>query len=292
MSQTYLVTGASGHLGRRVLELLADQAPGALVATTRTPEAVADFASHGVEIRAADFDDAASLATAFAGVDRLLLISTDSADGTGRRIRQHRQAVAAAKEAGVQHIVYTSVARATDSPLIIAADHVATEVALAESGLGYTVLRNNFYSEGLIPVLKSALASGRLLSAAAGGRINYLPREDCALAAVAALRADFHDQRVLEINGATPIGAMDAVRLAGEIAGRPVAYVELSAEDLVTELLNSGTPRPAAEFVAGLDVGIAQGALDIKTDDFAELTGRDPEPVEAFLERNRQAFLA
>src|SRR5262249_19713219 len=138
---TLLVTGASGHLGRRVLELLLEAGAGQIIAATRTPEKLADFAQRGVVVRHADFDDPASLAEAFKGAERLLLISTDAIGTPGLRIQQHTNAIKAAEEAGVSHVVYTSLINPEPgTPIAIAPDHYGTEQALAQSKLGFTVL--------------------------------------------------------------------------------------------------------------------------------------------------------
>ncbi len=152
--RTLLVTGASGHLGQRVIELLLESNTDYVIAATRTPEKLAHLAERGVEVRKADFDDPSSLTSAFAGVDRLLLISTDTLDGTDRQIVQHRNAVIAANQAGVKLVVYTSLFNpAPDSPIAIAPDHYATEQALSAISLNWTVLRNNVYTDYQLPSL-------------------------------------------------------------------------------------------------------------------------------------------
>ncbi|MEO5728244.1 MAG: NAD(P)H-binding protein, partial [Byssovorax sp.] len=145
-NQTLLVTGASGQLGRRVVELLLEAKAGTVVAATRDPAKLADLAARGVLVRKADFDDEGSLAEAFAGVDRLLLISTDSLVRPGHRLAQHQAAVRAAVSAGVGHIVYTSFTNpGVESPITVAPDHRLTEEAIAATKLGFTILRNNLY---------------------------------------------------------------------------------------------------------------------------------------------------
>ena len=161
MSDTLLVTGASGQLGRRVLAHLLDTCavpPARLIAVTRDPAKLADFAARGVEVRRGDFDDPGSLGEAFKGAGRLLLISTDALDTPGRRLAQHQAAIAAAKTAGVRHIVYTSMPNPDGSPIPFAPDHLGTEQALALSGRGWTILRNAWYFENLAFSLPGALA--------------------------------------------------------------------------------------------------------------------------------------
>src|SRR3984885_85845 len=185
--RTLFVTGASGHLGRRVVELLLEKNAGKIVAGTRTPDKLADLAARGVVVRHADFEDPKKLEAALAGVDRALIISTDAIDRPGRRIAQHRAAVAAAVSAGVKHVLYTSMPNPETSPVVFAPDHLGTEQALKASGLSYTILRMCWYTDFLIPTLAPAAASGKLMAATGQGGAPYVTREDCAQAAAAAL---------------------------------------------------------------------------------------------------------
>lgn len=279
-----LVTGASGHLGRRVIELLLEKEAGTIIAATRTPEKLADFSARGVLARYADFNDPASLSTAFAGVDRLLLISTDALGQPGLRLQQHRAAIQAAAAAGVSHIVYTSlVGPGPESPVLFAPDHYGTEAALAESSLNWTVLRNNIYAEVLLGSLGQAIQVGQLFSAAAQGKTAYVTREDCARAAAAALASSFDGQRILDITGPQALSQADLADLATQIAGKPVAYVPLELEQLIQGMVGAGLPRPVAEAYASIDTAIAQGQFDVISNAVEELTGSKPVSVIEFL---------
>jgi len=279
-----LVTGASGHLGRRVIELLLEARAGTIVATTRTPEKLADFSAQGVLVRQADFNDPASLSAAFAGVDRLLLISTDALGEPGLRLRQHRAAVKSAQETGVTHVVYTSLVGAgPDSPVLFAPDHYGTETALADSTLGWTVLRNNIYAEILLGSLGQAMQTGQLFSAAAQGKTAYVTREDCARAAAAALASPFNGHRTLDITGPEALSQADLAALATQIAGKPITYVPLELEQLIQGMVGAGLPRPIAETYASIDTAIAQGQFDVVSNAVEELTGTKPASVIEFL---------
>lgn len=294
MSKTLLVTGASGGLGRRVLELLLEAGEQHIIATTRTPEKLADFAARGVTVRAADFDQPESLAAAFAGADRLLLISTDALGYPGHRLSQHQNAVKAAEAAGVKHVVYTSVASASaDSPLAVAPDHYGTEQALEASGLGYTALRNNLYMELLLRSLPRAIATGQLIAAAGDGKAAYVTREDCARAAAAALRADFEGRRALEISGPTSVSQAELAAIAQDLSGKPVQYVAIPLSALIDGMVQQGgLPRPIAEMIASFDAGIAAGVLDTAPGAFESLTGKPAQSVADFLTAHREALLA
>ena len=289
---TLLVTGASGHLGRRVLELLLEANAGSIVAATRSPEKLADFAERGLETRYASFDEPDSLSQAFAGADRLLLISTDVAGQGDRRVNQHRAAVKAAEEAGVRHVLYTSITNAAaDTPIILALDHYGTEQALEESTLGWTFLRNNIYTDMLIGSINQALQFGGKLFAASGeGKTAYVTREDCARAAAAALASSFEGRRILDITGPEALTQYDVARIVSKITGQSITYVPLDFETLVGNMVSAGLPRPMAEGYASFDRGTAQGKLDVVSDDFEKVTGRKPTSVEAFLSENREAL--
>ena len=280
---TLLVTGASGHFGRRVVELLLEHGASAIIATTRSPEKLADLAARGVTVRAADFEDGAGLAKAFAGADRLLLISTDAVDDKGTRLRQHQNAVKAAAEAGVKHVVYTSLTNATDTPILLAPDHAGTEQALAASGLGWTSLRNNVYMETLPGSLARAAQMGKLFSAIGEGKIGYVAREDCAQAAAGALRADFDGQRTLDVTGPEAVAQADLARIASDLTGKPIEYVPLPLEVLIDNMVKAGLPRPVAAIYASFDSAGAQGKLDVVTHVVEELSGKQPTSIREFL---------
>lgn len=286
-----LVTGASGQLGQRVVELLLEAGESDIIATTRTPDKLAAFAARGVTVRAADFDNTESLVAAFSGADRLLLISTDALDRPGRRLQQHQNAVAAAKAAGVKHILYTSLTYAEpDSPILLAGDHIGTEQAIKASGLGYTILRNNMYTEMLIDTIKRAVATGQIFAAAADGKAGYVTREDCARAAAAALAAAFDGQRTLDITGPEAVSQADIAAIAQKLSGKPVSYVAIPLSALIDGMVGAGLPRPVAEVYASFDTGIATGVLDVAPGAVESLTGKRPTSVEEFLTAHQAAF--
>ncbi len=289
---TILVTGASGHLGRRVVELLLENAQGEIVAATRNPENLADFARRGVSVRYADFDKPETLVEAFAGVDRLLLISTDMLAVPGQRLQQHRNAVHGAEKVGVQHVVYTSLINPdAESPIPFAGDHRGTEAALAESKLGWTVLRENFYAEVLLGSLPAAVQMGQLFSAAGDGKTAYITREDCARAAAAALTSNFEGRRTLDITGPEALSQADLARIVSEIIGQPVAYVPITLEVAIQNLVAVGLPQPIAEVYASIDTAIAEGRYGSVSSSVEDLTGRKPMSVAEFLAVYREVLV-
>ena len=286
---TILVTGGAGQLGRRVLELLL-AAPGArkLIATTRKPDALAELAARGVEVRAADFAAPESLAAAFAGGARALLISTDA---VGARLASHRAAIAALERAGASHVVYTSAPLAP-SLGIVAEEHRGTEAALAASALGHTSLRNNLYTDLALQWLPPAIASGRLVNAWGDGAVSFVSRDDCARAAAAALLDGFDGRRAIEIAGAQALTGAELARVASELTGRQDDHAPVSAQAVVERLEAHGMPEAIAQAYAAFDVAIARGELVGSSRGFEQLTGAAPGSVHAFLAAHRSALVA
>ena len=287
-----LVTGASGQLGRQVVEHLLDSGAGPLIATTRDPGRLADLAARGVEVRHADFDDPASLATAFEGATRLLLISTDALDGSDRRLTQHRAAVAAAEAAGVAHVAYLSAPapHPTPGPSLIA-DHYWTEQALAASGLGWTFLRDHIYTDYLLMSLPHAVQTGQLFSATGKGGRNFVLRADCARTAAAVLASDFTGRQILDGTGPSPLTFDELAALTGEIAGKPVQHIAVPAEGLTQGLVGAGVPPFMAKQLVAFDVDASKGFHAITTSVVKDWTGREPGSVRDFLVANRAALV-
>lgn len=288
-----LVTGASGHLGQRVLHHLTATlgvSPRDIVAASRKPEGLSAWAAKGVETRAIDFGNPASLAAAFAGIDRALLISTDSME-PGMRLAQHQAAVQAAAAAGVSHVVYTSMPDPEHSLVLFAPDHLGTEKAIAASGIpGWSVLRNNWYFENLFYALPSAFASGNWYTAAGTGRIAYIARDDLARGAATALASDFAGKRTLTLGGTKTYSADDIAALVSKAAGKPLAVVQVPEAGLIQGLIGAGFPEGAAKLFASFDTNTAAGGLSTVNGDYKALTGVDPAPIEDWIAANASAL--
>ena len=286
-----LVTGASGHFGRRVLDLLLAQGLAPLVATTRTPESLAAYTAKGVVVRRASFtDDRATLASAFKGARRALLISTD--DVTDQRLPQQVNAVKALEAAAVEHVIYTSLPGAETSTVLIAPDHAGTERAIAETKLGYTFLRNNIYADMLFFSLPGALASGQLVDARGNGKTAFVTREDCARVAAAVLASAKTERAVYDVTGPQALTSDEVVAIASEVLGKPLRHLSVGKDARVEGAVRHGLPRRLAELIASFDVSIANGQLETATDSVEKLTGKKPQSLRDFIVANRAAFMA
>lgn len=282
-----VITGASGQLGRLVAEQLLDQMPPeAVTLVTRDPDALADLANRGAEVRHGDFDQPASLPDAFRGGDRLLLISTMD---VGRRVEQHRAAVHAAALAGIQHVVYTSVTNpVAGHPSGVHADeHRETESILHGSGLAWTVLRNAAYAELQVPLGAMSVLYGKLVTNARDGRIAPISRSDCAAAAVAVLTGDGHEGRTYEITGPEALTMSDIASLLADVTGRPVRVVPTGDSRLLWGLDRLRTPEPVARAIVDLGIATRDGYFDIVDPAFEQITGRPPRTLHEVLVAHR-----
>jgi NAD(P)H dehydrogenase (quinone) len=294
MKAKYLVTGASGHLGRSVLHHLlhtSGVAAGDVIAASRKPEQLAELAAQGVQVRRVDFDDAASMETAFADAEKVLIISTDSLDRPGHRLVQHRAAIAAAEKAGVQHLLYTSMPEPANSPLLFAPDHEGTEAAIEASTVpAWTILRNNWYFENVMMSAGPALASGHWYSAAGDGKVAHIARDDIGQAIAAALVAAGGEKKVYTLTGASSYTHRDMAALISAAAGKEITVVDVPVEGLVQGMVGAGLPEPVARVYASIDTMIGHGGLSRITNDFKTLTGREPQRFEAWIESQAPAL--
>ncbi|UGT64739.1 NmrA family NAD(P)-binding protein [Nocardia asteroides] len=274
---TVAVTGASGQLGRLVVEALARQGA-APIAIARTPEKIADLAERGIEVRRAAYDDPDQLDAALAGVTRLLLVSGNE---FGQRVAQHTAVLRAAERAGVELLAYTSIPDADTTPLILANEHRATEEILRAGEVPLVLLRNGWYWENYLGSLQQAKATGAFAGAAAGGRVAGAARADYAEAAAAVLTADNQGGRVYELGGDQPLTHAELAQAMAAALGTPVRYESLGRAGYTAALIESGLPAPAAEVFADSDAGIEAGALDVTTGDLVKLIGRPAATAES-----------
>ncbi|SHI68557.1 SDR family oxidoreductase [Wenxinia saemankumensis] len=280
-----LVTGASGQLGALTIAALKRRAPEARIgALVRRKEAAAELEAQGVEVRVASYDDPEALQAAFVGVDRLLLISSSE---VGQRARQHANVIDAARASGVGAILYTSLLRATDSPLtVLPEEHVATERALAASGLHHVILRNGWYSENHAGAAAQAVGRGAIIGAAGEGRIHSAAREDFAEAAAAVLAGDLPASGTIhELAGDTGYTMPELAAEVSRLTGREVSYADMTQEDYAAALTGAGLPAPVAAMLADSDAGAARGGLASGDRTLSRLIGRPTTPWQETLRR-------
>ena len=273
---TYAVTGATGKLGRLVLdEMLQKVAPGEIVALARDPAALADYAMKGVQVRRADYDDPASLDAGLKGVDRVLLISGNA---VGQRGRQHGNLIEAAKKAGASYLAYTSILNARNSKLALAPEHKETEEILERSGLNHDVLRMPWYSDNYVGGLAPAIEAGAIYGAAGQGRFSTASRADLAAGAAAALVGGKGGD-IYELAG-DESWTMD--QFAAEVSkhsGKPVKYVNQSEADYTRTLEGAGLPPPVAALLASTSYLASEGQLENNDRQLSKLSGRPTTPI-------------
>lgn len=288
-----LVTGASGKLGQQVVKaLLNDFAidPSQLIVTTRNASSLAHLAAQGIEVREADFAKPESLEQAFQGADSLLLISIDA---IGQRSQAHANAVAAAAKVGVKHLSYTSMPSATTSPVVFAYEHEASEQAIAGSSIAnWTILRNNWYFENLPEFNAATLQSGTWLSAAADGRTSQLSRDDLALAAAASLVKSLPGKQTLTLNGPEALSADEMAAKINQVVGTDIQVMPLSDEALKSQLESFGLPEGVVAMVTTMDQHARGGFGDGSSEDYVNLTGRQPQAFTQWLEQHKAELVA
>lgn len=272
-----IVTGATGQLGRLVIASLLRTTPAEnIVAAVRDVAKAADLAALGVQVRRADYDDAASLDSAFAGATKVLLISSNA---LGRRVPQHRAVIDAAVRARVALFVYTSVLRADSSELSLAPEHRETEALIRASGLAYSLLRNGWYVENYTAGLGGALAHGALAGGAGEGRIAAAARADYADAAAIVLSSAGPVEQVYELAGDS---AFTLAELAAELSrqsGKQVPFHNLPQQEYREMLIGVGLPAPLADLISDADAAAAKGALDDSGHALSKLIGRPTIPL-------------
>lgn len=268
------ITGATGQLGRLVVENLKQNvAADHIVALVRDPAKAADL---GVEARRFDYSQPDTLAAALQGVDKLLLISSNE---VGQRATQHRNVIEAAKQAGVKHLIYTSLLHADTSPLSLADEHRATEADLKASGLPYTILRNGWYTENHLGSIGGALASGAFIGSAKDGKISSATRADFAAAAAAVLNSPGHEGKTYELAGDEANTLTDLAAEISRQTSRDIPYRDLPEAEYAAVLSSFGLPEHFAHGIASWDADAATGALYDDSRQLSQLIGRPTTPL-------------
>ena len=268
------ITGATGQLGFVVVEKLKEKtAAENLVALVRRPEKAADL---GVAARAFDYTKPETLAVSLNGVETLLLISGNE---IGQREIQHKNVIDAAKEAGVRRIVYTSLLHAATSEMALAPEHAATEKALIDSGITYTILRNGWYTENYAGSIAGAIQGGGFIGSAGDGKISSATREDFAEAAAVVLTTSGHANKIYELGGDEAYTLSDLAAEISKQTGKDIPYNNLPEADFAGVLVSVGLPKGFAKILADSDAKAAQGALYTDDKTLSKLIGRPTTPL-------------
>ena len=273
-----VVTGATGPLGHHVVESLLERGtdPAEIVATGRSVEKLADLAERGVRVERLNFNDVPESVPWLGAGDVVLLVSGNE---VGRRVPQHTAVVELAQRSGAARVVYTSAPAATDTTLVLAPEHAATERVITESGLPYTILRNGWYTENYVPTFDQAKATGVVAGSAGDGRVASAPRADYAEAAAVVLSTDGHDGAVYELSGDVAWSFDELAAVFGDVLGREVSYQRLTPDEHRAALIGAGLDEGTAGFVVALDGNAAEGLLGVTTGDLSKLIGRPTVPL-------------
>ncbi|MGD7054921.1 MULTISPECIES: SDR family oxidoreductase [Bacillaceae] len=272
-----LVTGATGKLGSKIVETLLKKVPGnQLAVSVRNPEKAEGLRARGVDVRKGDFDYPETLDAAFAGVDRLLIISADGENET--RIRQHANAIAAAERAGVKFIAYTSIANAKESENFLAPTHKATEEAIMKTGIPYSFLRNNWYLENEISSVQGVLAGAPWVTSAGNGKVGWALQQDYADAAVAVLTGNGHENTIYELSGKL-LTQEEFVSALGNVLGKEVPLQQVDDNTYADIMKGAGVPDFLLPFLVEIQTGIREGTLEVESNDFEKLLGRSATPI-------------
>ena len=275
---TIVITGATGHLGRLVVESLLAKgvAPSEIVAGGRNTDKLADLAEQGVTVVPLDYTKPETLDAAFAGATQVLLIS---ASEPGNRVALHAAAIDAARRAGVEHLVYTSAPKATTSALILAPEHKATEELIAASGIPATILRNGWYTENYTNTVEQARQSGEIVASVGDGRVASASRKDYAEAAAVVLTDAATRGKVYELSGDTAWDYDEFAAAVSEVTGRPVAFRNVTPEEHTAILSGFGLDAGTVGFVVALDQNTKAGLLGETSGELGQLIGRPTTPL-------------
>jgi NAD(P)H dehydrogenase (quinone) len=276
-----LVTGATGKLGTKVVQTLLKSVPASqLAVSVRKPEKAEGFRERGVEVRHGDFDHPETLVSAFAGIDRLLIISADGDNET--RIRQHTNAVTAAQRAQVKFIAYTSAANASESTLFLAPVHRVTEEAILKTGIPYSFLRNNWYLENEIGSIQGVMAGAPWVTSAGSGRVGWALQQDYAEAAAAVLAGNGHENTIYELSGQL-MTQEELASAVGDVLGKEVPVQQVDDATYADIMKNAGVPEFIIPMLVDIQKDIRDGALEIESNDFEKLLGRPTTPIDKAL---------
>jgi NAD(P)H dehydrogenase (quinone) len=286
MSMKYGIMGASGQLGRKTLDAILgrDTLPRDVVALVRSPEKLADYTAHGVEIRWADYDDPASLMESFQGIDRILLIPSLALPAD--RVRQYDNAIAAAKKAQVDRLLhYGLVSTSLESPFAVTPFLLYAESAIRNSGLKWTILRNGLYADPIADWIPEIVKMGTIPYPTGEGRCGYVSRDDIARAGGAALTSEGHEGEIYNLTGPETLTTSDLCNTVSAVTGKTVTDSRATDEDYLAACARDQVPEFVANLLLTMYHAVRRGFMNVVTDDIETLTGTPAERFEDYLRR-------
>ena len=281
-----LITGSTGHLGSATIDFLISKISASnIVALARNPEKTKALTEKGIEVRIGNYDDSSSLVLAFQGIDKLLLISTSELTN---RTEQHINAINAANEAGVKHIVYTSFLRQKDDPesalWFIAKDHIETEKHLVKVGIPYTIFKNAFYMDMITDIIGSnVLETKTIFYPAAEGKVNYALRIEIAEALANVLTSEDHENKSYNIGCETTVSFAEIAGFISEVSGTKINYISPTVEAYKQALAQYNVPEMYIKIFAAFAVAFSENAMNVPTPDFNMLLGRKATDVKTLV---------
>jgi NAD(P)H dehydrogenase (quinone) len=281
-----LITGSTGHLGSATIDFLINKIPASnIVAMARNPEKAKVHAEKGIEVRIGNYNDSSSLVQAFQGIDKLLLISTSELTN---RTEQHINAINAAKEAGVKHIVYTSFLRQSDDAesalWFIAKDHIETEKYLEKTGIPYTIFKNGFYMDMITDLIGSNVLDSQTIFFPAGeGKVNFALRIEIAEALANVLTSEGHENKSYNIGCETTVSFAEIARFISDASGTKINYISPAVEAYKQALAQYNVPEMYIKIFAAFAVAFSENAMNVPTTDFSMLLGRNVTDVKTLM---------
>ncbi len=273
-----LVTGVTGVIGKRTVEHLLEKGVPAsqIVGLSRNKEKSAELLAKGIEVRLGDYSDYNSLLEAFEGVDKVMLTS---ATAFSDRNTQHFNAITAARQAGVRHVVYMSIIRKEGSERImpeITESDLFTEQVLKSSGLDYTILYHPPFTDILSIYYDSDPYRNGIKVPANNGKMAPATRNDLAEAHAVILSTPGHEKKTYILSGSESLSFSDIAKIITEVTEKNISFTSISAEEYVDKLINKGVPRHVAEFLKSWVVAIDEGEFEGQSNDLERLINRKP----------------
>jgi NAD(P)H dehydrogenase (quinone) len=280
-----LVTGVTGVVGKGTVEHLLNKGVPAsqIIGLSRKKEATEDLSAKGIEIRIGDYFDYDSLVHAFEGIDKVMLISSVAFTD---RSTQHYNAITAARQAGVKHVVYMSIMRKERSGRImpeITESDLFTEQVLKSSGLDYTILYNPPFMDLLSFYYGSNPFESGIKVPANNGKMAPATRDEISEAHAEILSTQGHENKTYSLGGSDSVSFSDIAKILSELKGQPVEFTTITPEDYIDSIVAQGPPHHVAEFITSWVMAIEEGEFEQQSGDLEQLLGRKSQTFKEYI---------